>query len=266
MNRQRIRNWATTSGACPARSSWATHAGQVAGQLPRDAGGAAAGVQLAGLLPHLAQQGAGALVGQRRQRQAEAGLVGEGHEGVADAGEVRVHVDAVAHVHHQHKQGPGLVGRQGAHVAQGLLAGGLHHLLPLHGAAQGVALAALFGGQAQLGAVGLLGLLLSVGRVGALLGFQHEAAALVEVDAAGALLGPVVEGDGALQHVLVLGGVVGGRVGPGHAQQVAEVLQEQAVVGALGAAGVLPAGREVGVSQDRNSLWGRKPEDSGIRG
>ena len=111
------------------------YAGQVAGQLPRDAGGAAAGVQLAGRQPDAAQQRAGALIGQRRKRQPEPGLVGKGHEGVADAGEVGVHINAVAHVHHQHEQGPGLVGRQGAHVAQGLLAGGLHHLVPLHGAA-----------------------------------------------------------------------------------------------------------------------------------
>ena len=129
-----------------------------------------------------------------------------------------------------------------------------------------MALAAPLGGQAQFGAVGLLGLLLGVGRVGTLFGFQDEAAPLVEVDAAGALLGPVVEGDGALQHVLVLGGLVGGGVWLRHANQVAEVLEEEAVVSALGSAGFLPAGCEVEVSQGRNSLWESNPEDRGIRG
>ena len=57
------------------------------------------------------------------------------------------------------------------------------------------------------------------GRVGALLGFEYEAAALVGADAAGALFGGfVVEGYGALQHAGVLGGVIGGCVGAEQAQ------------------------------------------------
>ncbi len=217
-------------------------AGQAPGQLARDAGGAAAGVEGAGLGPELAQQLAGGFALEGGQWQAEARLVGEGHEGIAHAGEVRVHVDAKPHVHHQHEEGAGLFGRQGAHVAEGLLASGLHHLLPAHAAALGVAFAAGFGREAELGA---LGPLLLVGGVGALLGFQHEAAAFVEVDAAGALFSAVGEGDGALEHVLVVGGVVGGGVGARDIEEVAEVLQEKAVVGALGPAGGLPAGSEV---------------------
>ena len=102
----------------------------------------------------------------------------------------------------------GLACRQGAYVAQRLLAGGLHHLLPFHASAQGVTLAAPLGNEAQLGAVRLLGSLLRVGRVGALLDFQDKAAMLIQVDAAGALPSPVVEGHGALQRVLVLSRIV----------------------------------------------------------
>ena len=68
-------------------------------------------------------------------------------------------------------------------------------------------------------------------------GFEHEAAALVEVDAAGGLLAAaVLKRHGPLQHVGILAGVIGGGVGARHAEQVAEILQKQAVVGAFRAA------------------------------
>ena len=79
-----------------------------------------------------------------------------------------------------------------------------------------MALAALFGRQAQLR---LLGGGLLIGSVSTLLGFEHETAPLVQVNPAGGLFAAaIVKRYGPLQHVLVLGGVVGGGVGAGYTQ------------------------------------------------
>jgi hypothetical protein len=42
-------------------------------------------------------------------------------------------------------------------------------------------------------------------------------------------------------------------IGPGHVQQVAKVLQEEAVVGVLGPAGTQPAGFKIGVGHGNSS-------------
>ncbi len=81
--------------------------------------------------------------------------------------------------------------------------------------------------------------------VGALLGFKDEAAALVQVDAAGgaALIGLVV-GDAALEAIG--SGAAGRGLGAVEPKQVAEFDQERRCVGALGLLGACPAGDEGG--------------------
>ena len=84
-----------------------------------------------------------------------------------------------------------------------------------------------------------------VGACAHLLRFEHEAAALVAIDEAVALRAVAVrELHAALEHVGVVAGVVARRVGLGHAEQVAELADEELVVGALGAGGGVPAGDE----------------------
>ena len=74
-----------------------------------------------------------------------------------------------------------------------------------------------------------------------MLGFENEAAAFVEVDAAGGD-GAValVELDVALEDVGVLRDVGLGGLGLGDSELIAELREEQAVVGPLGGGGFLP--------------------------
>jgi hypothetical protein len=79
-----------------------------------------------------------------------------------------------------------------------------------------------------------------------LLGFDDGAGAPVAVDeaVAGAAVA-VAEDDAALEDVGVVAGVVARRVGLGQIEQLAEVGNEDLVIGALGAVGALPAGDEL---------------------
>ena len=79
------------------------------------------------------------------------------------------------------------------------------------------------------------------GSRGALFGFQHEAAAFVEIDETGAgEAGRVTEGYGALEDVVILAGVGDGRVGARDFQVVAEFGEEESVVGTFGGGRVPP--------------------------
>jgi hypothetical protein len=71
-------------------------------------------------------------------------------------------------------------------------------------------------------------------HLAALLGLQHEAAALVEVDPAVArrTIRPA-QLRRALQHIIVLAGGRGGRIGSGHAYGGAKLSKEHPVIGAL---------------------------------
>ena len=75
-----------------------------------------------------------------------------------------------------------------------------------------------------------------------MLGLQHEAAALVEVnEAVVAAAIRLVDDDAALEHIGVVTGVVAGRFRQWQAQQAAQLGEEQLVVGPLAAAGFCPA-------------------------
>jgi hypothetical protein len=136
---------------------------------------------------------------------------------------------------------PALVVRQRLGVGLGLAAGADHGVVPGGGAADGGAFLRFPGGGGEEGE--LLGALL----VAALLGFEREAAALVEIDAAGAAgaVG-VAEGDGALEDVGVAGVVGLARVRTRDVQEIAEFREEELIVGALGGGRALSARYEGG--------------------
>jgi len=80
-----------------------------------------------------------------------------------------------------------------------------------------------------------------------LLRFENETAAFVEVNEARAgQAARVTEGDGTLEYVLVMTVVAYGGMGSGNLQEVAELGEEELVVGAFGGGGVLPATEEGG--------------------
>ena len=76
---------------------------------------------------------------------------------------------------------------------------------------------------------------LAAHRVGlaALLSLQHEGVAAIEVDPPGRAICPSHR---ALEHIVVLFGDGAGRLGSGHADNVAQLRQEQGIVGAFRAA------------------------------
>src|SRR5690606_26838452 len=98
--------------------------------------------------------------------------------GAAGTAELRIQLDAAAHVHHHQERWAPLAGGQRTGVGLGLAAR----------AQQGVVEALVAGALAQL------------------LGLEHEGAAAVQVDTAGAGAAVAVhEGDRTLEHVVLLG-------------------------------------------------------------
>jgi hypothetical protein len=219
LNRQRVRK----AGHVVRRVAGGLQAfgqlGQLGGHLARDAGAGAAGVQAQRVGPQGFQALADGGVGQLLQPDAVAARVGERGVGGAGAGELGVQLDDVAHVHHHHKGRAALRGRQRAGVVLGLGAG----------AQEGVVKPAAAGG----------GLALAVFE---LLALPDEVAAPVAVDAPGAGAAVAVgEGDGALEHVALLGRGVR-RL---HAQQLAELDDEALRGGQLAGGDAPPAGDEL---------------------
>ena len=187
--------------------------GELRGDRAGDARGLAAGIERERVEPDAAQAFADGRVAQVVERDAVAARVGEGRVGGARARELRVQLDAVADVHDDHERRAPFGRGQGAGVALGLAAGaqeGVVEALGLHVAAQ-------------------------------LLGLQHEGAAAVQVDAAGAGAAvAVAEGDRALEHVVLFGRGVRGV----HLKQRAQVEQEALRGRQLGSLHALPAGDE----------------------
>ena len=156
--------------------------------------------------------------------------IGERDVGAAGAGELGVELDAVADIDDEQQRRAAFAGGQGAGVLLGLAAGASmassHAALPRWAVPFFAALA--------FGLVALGERLGGFAFLDALLGFEDEAAALVEVDAAGAGGAvAVMKGDAALEDVGVVGVVGRGRVGPRNAEQIAELGEEELVVGTL---------------------------------
>ena len=93
-------------------------------------------------------------------------------------------------------------------------------------------------------------------RVAALFGLQYEAAAAVQIDAAGRAVG---QRHRFFEHVRVRRVVGRGRMRPLDLQHVAQLGEEELVVGALRRSGGLPAGDEGG---DGGRLVGHSWKDS----
>ncbi len=166
--------------------------------------------------------------------QAVAARVGEGRVGGAAARELGIDLDHVAHVHHQHEGRAAFGGGQGAGVAFGLAAGAQHAVVEAAGVAGGLEL----------------------------LGLQHEVAAPVAVDAAAAGAAvAVLEGDGALEHVVLRGA----GVRPLDAEQRAQLDDEALRRGQLAGGHALPAGDEGAgvVVRFHGEKW--RPRLSGVR-
>ena len=161
--------------------------------------------------------------------EAEAFAIGELRVVLAGAGEVGIEVEAEADVADDQERRPALLRRDIAGIALGLPLDLLHVSRPFRRVADvKPALVVVI----QLERRGL-----DPGRR-ALLGFQHEAAALIEVDALAARAAVVaVMPDRALQAVVA---AAGRAVRALHAQDIAQLVQECRVVCPLRHAGAVP--------------------------
>lgn len=200
-------------------------AGEANGDFARGAGGAAGRVEAVRVLPDGLEAGADVGLAEVFELDAVAARVGKGGVAAAGAGEFGVELDDVADIEDDEKGRAAFVGGQVAGVVFGLATG----------AQQGVVELAGFGAGADF------------------LGFADEAAAFVAVDeaVAGAAVA-VMEDDTALEDVGIVAGVFVGGLGRVDFQQGAEVGDEELAIGALGAAGSPPAGKE-GV--DLHDYW-----------
>ena len=164
----------------------------------------------------------------------------------AGAGELGVEVDGVADIADDEEGRAALGGGESGDVFPGLVEGAGEDLVEGSGAAFAVAgfLGSSRGGRNEVEeGAGFGGF-----EVGALFGFEDEAAGLVEIQVTGSgrTVGFLV-GDGAFEDVAVFGVV---RPGGFRVRDVEDVIaklrEEETVVGFLGAAGLFPTGDEGG--------------------
>ena len=169
------------------------------------------------------------LLPQILQIDAKAAAIGKLIEGFAIAAEVGVNLEAMADIAHD-EEGRRLMGlRQQPRIALALRAGVVHENVP--GGVDGPA-AQFFGlpGEEVRLPRDLLGAALDLAG---LLGLQHEAIALVQINAPGrdgAIAGDLLHR--ALEDIIILPGMACG-IGPGQAQHIAELAQEHGVIGPL---------------------------------
>ena len=188
--------------------------------------------------------------------------IGEGDVGLAGAGEVGEEFDGVADIDDDEEGRPALRGGERFGVLLGLIAGTEHGLIPAGGSANGGSAAVRHFEEQRW-----------FGSFAALLGFEDEAAAFVEIDETSAgEAGRVTERYGALEDVVILAGVRDGRVGPRDFQVVAEFGEEERVVRPFGGGRVLPPLDEWMRRHDKfrvflfnESLTGRRAHSIGTR-
>ena len=195
------------------------------------------------VVPDGLEAGADFRPGEVVEPDAVAARVGEGRVAAAGAGEFGVELDDVADIDDDQEGRAAFVGGQVAGVVFGLATGAQHGVVEHAGLEAGADF----------------------------LDLADEGAAPVAVDeaVAGAAVA-VVKDDAALEDVGVVAGVFVGRLWWLDFKQGAEVGDEKLVVGALGAAGIAPAGEE-GVDlhdggilrPNRHSGAGRNPEGFG---
>jgi hypothetical protein len=203
--------------------------GELGGDFAGDAGADAGGVERKGVEPDGAEAVLDFGAGEIGEEYAVVVTVRELGVIFSRQGEIGVEFNTVADVDNDEERRPTFVERNCFGVGLGLIAGGEHGFVPAGCGADGCAAAGTDGHGGG-------------GLVAALFGFEHETAALVEVDASGAGGAvAVVELDGAFEDVGVEGVVWDGGVGTGKGEEVAEFGEEELVVGAFSGAGLLPA-------------------------
>ena len=211
--------------------------------VARHLGTRARRVQRHRLEPQRAQALAHRLVGQVGQLQPVATRVGEGRVGGAAARELGVELDDMAHVDDDEEGRPALGGRQRAGITLGLRAGAHQRVVEALGGRGGLDL----------------------------LRFEHEGAAAIAIDEAGAGAAVAMsEGDAALEDIGVVARVLARRLGLGHTEQAAEVTDKELIVGALGARDARPLLNEGGGGVGRGHggiiearQWGRERAENG---
>ena len=214
--------------------------GEFVGDLLADFCGLLGAVEAVGVEPDGAQALAHVRVAEVFEREPRLARVGKQGVIAAAPGKVGEDFELVADVGDDHERRSGArFGLDVAGIGAGLGQRLVHGAPPRLGAANAVArggggLRDLARDQRVLPGVG--GSFLSVH---ALFGFEHKGARAVEVDVfGGAAIGVF---DGALEHIGVALGDLGGGVGMRHVEQVAELDQEALVVGALRRGGGAPA-------------------------
>ncbi len=187
--------------------------GEVRRDLARDARGVAGRVEVERVAPYRREALADRVVAQIGEADAVGARIGKGHIGATALRELGVELDDVADVDHDDEGRAALASGQGAGVVLGLAAS----------AQQGVVEGFRRTASADF------------------LGFQHEGAALVAVDATGAAAAvAMTEADRPLEHVVLRGGGMR-RI---DAEQGAEVDDETLRRRQLGRGDALPAGYE----------------------
>ena len=160
------------------------------------------------IAPQLDEKIARFLPAQIVEKNAKALAVGKLGIVAALAGEIGIELEAMADIAHHDEGRPFVRRRQMAGIVLGLLAGIEHEHVPLPAGAPrrwGIGCE-----KVAVCAFDLLGAALEP----RLLGFEHEGAALVEIDAAlGRRAVGIAEGDGALEDIVVVLGDGGGGIG-----------------------------------------------------
>jgi hypothetical protein len=203
---------------------------QLVGDGARDAGRNARRVERHRLAPDGLQTSEDRFVGELGKPDAVRARVGKRRVGGAGTGEVGVQFDDLADVDDDQERRPALVGRQRAGIAFGLTAGALQGVIE-HPA----------------------------GDTGPdLLGFKHEMGAPVAVDAAErAAAVAVTKSDSPLEDVGVVTRIVARRIGRRHAEHLAQVADEELIIGQLAAVGIAPAGQEGRQREGGQRRWRR---------
>jgi hypothetical protein len=200
-----------------------------------DDGGVSGRIETVRIEPDRAEAIADLGVAQIAEIDAEPGAIGKLAVIFSLAGKVGEDLDRMADIDDQDEGRPAMVGGKRARILFGLLAGVAHQYVPAP--LRAAAAARLWRDEARQD--GLLGKcdLLGAAEFAALLCFEHEAAALVEIDPPMAgFPGLVVERHGTLEDVII---PMSGRRGGfrlGKVEQAAQLGQEEGKIRPLGAA------------------------------
>ena len=215
--------------------------GEVGGNVARDIGGSERGIKAVGIGPDHAQHVTDVTLAQVFQVDTIAVAIRVLVVALPLFREVRVKFDDMAHVNNHQKGWPAVFPGNGAGVVVGLVARLEHGVVPGGCAPHTVADAFLCARGDAPGQIDCAVLLL----VHALLGFEYEMPATVDVDEAGGAFLRVGKCHRPFEPVMVVAVVIGGRVRPVDAQQIGQFDHEELVIGMFAAPGLLPPADEL---------------------